>query len=109
SQVITTSPFPQAVLSARPPHSPKSPVPAVGGNKAAVSSNISAPYNRLAGRANGFEFSIPRARQVAREASFPVPWKKHVEARGQVLDHTAQSVGEPGLRLDDGGSRRGRS
>ena len=30
-------------------------------------------------------------------------------ARGQVLDHTVQSIAEPGLRMDAGGSRRGRS
>jgi uncharacterized peroxidase-related enzyme len=45
----------------------------------------------------------------AREASFPVPRKKYLVARGQVLDHTAQRIAEPGLRMDAGGSRRGRS
>ena len=34
------------------------------------SSNISAPYDGLAGRANGFEFSVPRARQVPERRVF---------------------------------------
>src|SRR5438034_3866782 len=33
--------------------------------------------------------------QQVRERRVPVPRKKYLEARGQVLDHTAQSIAEP--------------